>query len=208
MSWFPRPSSPRAAIRDFAAFMRQRSREQVIGAALALLVTAIIVIEFIVDAKIGTAPPPQVDRGRAVPSNRTDAEIVADQKKDQAAKEAAQERAATAIPEARETVRDVTGPTTARFMAEAVRLGEEARGQSAPNPNVGCVIVSSAGEIVGRGATAPRRAAARRGRRAREAGSGARGATVYVTLEPCAHAQPARARPAPTCCSRRSRRGS
>ena len=66
------------------AFMRQRSREQVIGAALALLVTAIIVIEFVVDAKIGTAPPPQVDRGRSSIANRTDADIVADQKKDMA----------------------------------------------------------------------------------------------------------------------------
>ena len=39
-------------------------------------------------------------------------------------------------------------------MAEAVRLGEESRGRSAPNPNVGCVIVSPGGKIVGRGATA------------------------------------------------------
>ena len=39
-------------------------------------------------------------------------------------------------------------------MAEAVALGEDARGRSAPNPNVGCVIVSTGGKIVGRGATA------------------------------------------------------
>jgi len=90
MSWFPRPSTPTAAFRDLAAFMRQRSREQVIGASLALLVTAIIVIEFVVDAKIGTAPPPQVVEVQLYPSNRTDADIIADQKKDQAAKEAAQ----------------------------------------------------------------------------------------------------------------------
>ncbi|MFL6753062.1 MAG: hypothetical protein ACJ8D5_00335 [Sphingomicrobium sp.] len=90
MSWFPRPSSPRAAFSDLAAFMRQRSREQVIGASLALLVTAIIVIEFLVDAKIGTAPPEQVVYADLYASNRTDAEIVAEQKKDQAAKEAAQ----------------------------------------------------------------------------------------------------------------------
>ena|SRR5690242_5737599 len=89
MSWFPRPSTPRAAFRDLAAFMRQRSREQVIGASLALLVTAIIVIEFVVDAKIGTAPPAQITYVNLYPSNRTDAEIIADQKKDQAKKEAA-----------------------------------------------------------------------------------------------------------------------
>ena len=70
--------------------MRQRSREQVIGASLALLVTAIIVIEFVVDAKINTAPPPQVIYVDQWPANRTDAEIAADQKKNQAEKEAAQ----------------------------------------------------------------------------------------------------------------------
>jgi hypothetical protein len=69
--------------------MRHRSREQVIGAALAVLVTAIIAIEFLVDAKINTAPPPQVIEVELYPSNRTDAEIIADQKKDQAAREAA-----------------------------------------------------------------------------------------------------------------------
>jgi len=88
MSWFPRPSSPRNAFRDLAAFMRQRSREQVIGGALAFLVTAIIVIEFVVDAKIGTAPPPQITYVELYPSNRTDAQIIADQKKDVAEKQA------------------------------------------------------------------------------------------------------------------------
>ena len=90
MSWFPQPSSPREALKDLAAFMRQRSREQLIGGALAVLVTAIIVIEFLVDANIGTAPPPQIVEVELYPSNRTDAEIIADQKKDQANKEAAQ----------------------------------------------------------------------------------------------------------------------
>lgn len=70
--------------------MRQRSREQVIGACLAVLATAIIVIEFVVDSKMGIAPPPQVIEVELYPANRTDAEIVADQKKDQANKEAAE----------------------------------------------------------------------------------------------------------------------
>jgi hypothetical protein len=90
MSWFPRPSSPSAAFRDLTAFMRHGSREQRIGAALALLVTAIIVIEFLVDAKIGTAPVEQEYSFDVVPTNRSDAEILADAKKDQAAREAAQ----------------------------------------------------------------------------------------------------------------------
>jgi len=90
VSWFPRPSSPIAAFRDLAAFMRQRSREQVIGASLALLVTAIIVIEFVVDAKIGMTVPQQPVVVELYPANRTDAEIKADQKKDMAEKQAAQ----------------------------------------------------------------------------------------------------------------------
>jgi diaminohydroxyphosphoribosylaminopyrimidine deaminase/5-amino-6-(5-phosphoribosylamino)uracil reductase len=75
-------------------------------------------------------------------------------------------------------------------MAEAVRLGEAARGRSAPNPNVGCLIVSSNGEIVGRGATAlggrPHAEAIALDR----AGRKVRSSTVYVTLEPCAHESP------------------
>ncbi len=71
--------------------MRQRSREQVIGACLAILVTAIIVIEFMVDSQINTAPPPQVIEVQLYSPNRTDAQIRADQKKDQAAKIAAKE---------------------------------------------------------------------------------------------------------------------
>ena len=75
-------------------------------------------------------------------------------------------------------------------MAEAVGLGEAARGQSAPNPNVGCVIAASSGRIVGRGATAaggrPHAEAVALG----QAGKRTEGATVYVTLEPCAHESP------------------
>ena len=71
--------------------MRQRSREQVIGAALALLATGIIVIEFVVDPKINTAPPPQITYVDLYSANRTDAEIIADQKKDQAARQAAKQ---------------------------------------------------------------------------------------------------------------------
>jgi hypothetical protein len=90
MSWFPHPSSPAAAFRDLAAFMRQRSREQVIGASLALLVTAIIVIEFLVDAKIGMTMPDQVTYVQLYPANRTDADIIAEQKKEMAAKAVAE----------------------------------------------------------------------------------------------------------------------
>ena len=54
-----------------------------------MLVTIIIVILFLVDSQINTAPPPQVIYVELYSSNRTDADIVADQKKDQAEREAA-----------------------------------------------------------------------------------------------------------------------
>lgn len=78
----PRPSSPRAVFRDFLAFVRQREREHVLGAAMAFLVTLIIVIIFLIDPRVNTAPPEQVTYAELYPSNRTDAEIIRDQKKD------------------------------------------------------------------------------------------------------------------------------
>jgi diaminohydroxyphosphoribosylaminopyrimidine deaminase/5-amino-6-(5-phosphoribosylamino)uracil reductase len=73
-------------------------------------------------------------------------------------------------------------------MERAVALGEGARGQSAPNPNVGCVILSSAGRAVGKGATAAGGRPHAEAIALAEAGKRAAGGTVYVTLEPCAHA--------------------
>jgi diaminohydroxyphosphoribosylaminopyrimidine deaminase/5-amino-6-(5-phosphoribosylamino)uracil reductase len=75
-------------------------------------------------------------------------------------------------------------------MAEALALADEARGRSAPNPNVGCVIVSSNDRIVGRGATAAGGRPHAEAVALEQAGKRARGSTVYVTLEPCAHESP------------------
>jgi diaminohydroxyphosphoribosylaminopyrimidine deaminase/5-amino-6-(5-phosphoribosylamino)uracil reductase len=75
-------------------------------------------------------------------------------------------------------------------MAEAVALGESARGRSAPNPNVGCVIVSASGKVVGKGATAAGGRPHAEAVALTAAGKKAKGATVYVTLEPCAHDGP------------------
>ena len=72
-------------------------------------------------------------------------------------------------------------------MLEAARLGEAARGRTAPNPNVGCLIVRS-GEVVGRGATAPGGRPHAEAVALADAGTRAKGATLYTTLEPCAHA--------------------
>ena len=79
-------------------------------------------------------------------------------------------------------------------MLEAARLGEAARGRTAPNPNVGCLIVKG-GEIVGRGATAPGGRPHAEAAALADAGRKAQGATLYTTLEPCAHAS----KRGPTC---------
>ena len=81
MAILPPTVGPRAALRDLTAFLRQRSREQVIGASLAMLVTIIIVIVFLVDSKINTAPPPRIVYVENYGPDRTDADIIADQKK-------------------------------------------------------------------------------------------------------------------------------
>jgi diaminohydroxyphosphoribosylaminopyrimidine deaminase/5-amino-6-(5-phosphoribosylamino)uracil reductase len=72
-------------------------------------------------------------------------------------------------------------------MAKAVALGEGARGCSAPNPNVGCIIVSTSGRVIGRGATAAGGRPHGEAVALTGAGKQAEGASVYVTLEPCAH---------------------
>ena len=72
-------------------------------------------------------------------------------------------------------------------MAEAVALGNAARGSTAPNPNVGCVIVSPDGNIVGRGGTAAGGRPHAEAVALSQASRKAKGAAVYVTLEPCAH---------------------
>lgn len=77
-----------------------------------------------------------------------------------------------------------------RMMAAALRLGRYNLGQTHPNPAVGCIIVKTEGNdrvVVARGWTA----AGGRPHAEREAltaaGAAAKGATAYVTLEPCAH---------------------
>ncbi|MBM7404980.1 bifunctional diaminohydroxyphosphoribosylaminopyrimidine deaminase/5-amino-6-(5-phosphoribosylamino)uracil reductase RibD [Sphingomonas molluscorum] len=73
-----------------------------------------------------------------------------------------------------------------RWMGEAVALAERSRGQTAPNPNVGCVIVAE-GRVVGQGRTQPGGRPHAEAVALAEAGEAAKGATLYVTLEPCAH---------------------
>ncbi len=73
-----------------------------------------------------------------------------------------------------------------RFMRLALSLGRRGLGRCAPNPAVGCVIVKD-GRIVGRGWTQPGGRPHAETVALAQAGAEARGATAYVTLEPCAH---------------------
>lgn len=72
-------------------------------------------------------------------------------------------------------------------MRHALRLAERGLGNVAPNPSVGCVIVSPKGQVVGRGWTQAGGRPHAETVALAQAGDTARGATAYVTLEPCAH---------------------
>lgn len=74
----------------------------------------------------------------------------------------------------------------ARFMALALALGARGLGQVWPRPSVGCVIVRN-GRVVGRGATDGTHGPHGEVMALRQAGEAARGATAYVSLEPCSH---------------------
>jgi diaminohydroxyphosphoribosylaminopyrimidine deaminase/5-amino-6-(5-phosphoribosylamino)uracil reductase len=74
-----------------------------------------------------------------------------------------------------------------RHMRHALRLAERSLGTVAPNPAVGCVIVSPDGRIVGRGRTQTGGRPHAETVALEAAGAAARGATAYVTLEPCSH---------------------
>jgi diaminohydroxyphosphoribosylaminopyrimidine deaminase/5-amino-6-(5-phosphoribosylamino)uracil reductase len=75
-------------------------------------------------------------------------------------------------------------------LQEALALAEQAIGVSEPNPRVGCVIGHSDGRVLGRGSTQQAggpHAELMALRAAHGAGEDVRGATAWVTLEPCAH---------------------
>ena len=73
-----------------------------------------------------------------------------------------------------------------RFMQLALTLGRRGLGRTAPNPAVGAVIVKD-GIVVGRGWTQPGGRPHAEPEALARAGEAARGATLYVTLEPCSH---------------------
>ena len=74
----------------------------------------------------------------------------------------------------------------AQYMAVALALSERGRGRAGGNPNVGCLIVKN-GIIIGRGWTQPGGRPHAEEMALVQAGAAAKGADIYVTMEPCAH---------------------
>lgn len=77
-------------------------------------------------------------------------------------------------------------PNDLRFMDTALALAYAHLGKTAPNPSVGCIIVKN-GIIIGAAATAPTGRPHAEPQALAQAGDNTKGASVYVTLEPCAH---------------------
>ncbi|EJT07223.1 bifunctional diaminohydroxyphosphoribosylaminopyrimidine deaminase/5-amino-6-(5-phosphoribosylamino)uracil reductase RibD [Rhizobium sp. CCGE 510] len=77
-------------------------------------------------------------------------------------------------------------PNDEGFMAAAIRLSRRHLGRTATNPSVGCLIVRD-GVVVGQAVTAVGGRPHAETQALAEAGALARGATAYVTLEPCSH---------------------
>src|SRR5215510_7099214 len=83
-------------------------------------------------------------------------------------------------------VEPIRSDEDARFMALALALGRRGLGRTWPNPAVGAVVVKD-GVIVGRGWTQPGGRPHAETQALARAGTAARGATLYTTLEPCSH---------------------
>ena len=82
--------------------------------------------------------------------------------------------------------KSVSDPPHDRWMARAIALARQGLGRTSPNPAVGAVVVKN-GRVVGEGWTRPAGGPHAEIVALRQAGRGAKGATLYVTLEPCAH---------------------
>ena len=79
------------------------------------------------------------------------------------------------------------GDPAERFMRRALELAQRGRGLTSPNPMVGAVLVAPSGEVVGEGYHARAGEPHAEVEALRAAGPRSRGATLYVTLEPCSH---------------------
>jgi hypothetical protein len=86
----PRPASPKTLWLDLRASFAQRSKHQMIAAAVALTMPLIIIYGFIRDGQTNIGPKPQLIYVESWSENRTDEEIIADQKIHQERREAMQ----------------------------------------------------------------------------------------------------------------------
>lgn len=73
-----------------------------------------------------------------------------------------------------------------KFMRQALELAAQGLGRVAPNPSVGCLIVKN-GEIAGQARSADGGRPHAETQALKQAGAAAKGATAYITLEPCGH---------------------
>ncbi|MGA7463186.1 MAG: bifunctional diaminohydroxyphosphoribosylaminopyrimidine deaminase/5-amino-6-(5-phosphoribosylamino)uracil reductase RibD [Candidatus Korobacteraceae bacterium] len=78
-------------------------------------------------------------------------------------------------------------PTDEQFMQQAMELARQGVGQASPNPCVGAILVAPNGEIVGRGSHTYAGKKHAEILAIEQAGKRARGATLYLSLEPCSH---------------------
>src|SRR6266550_6304018 len=77
--------------------------------------------------------------------------------------------------------------TDEKFLRQALELARNGIGLTAPNPNVGAVIVNNRGEVVGTGSHTYEGVKHAEVLALEQAGEKARGATLYINLEPCSH---------------------
>ena len=201
------------AMRDLRGFLASARRTSLIFGFLSAM-TTLLMAGFMSIRAIEKPWKRDIHYVESWPLDRTDEQIRAQQKIDVAKKtrlEAELKRQAGKADEelqegrrAAERARALTGD--ARYMAAAIALSERGRGRTAPNPNVGCVIVE--GRPGRRARLDPAgRAPACRGDGAGRGGRSRAARPSYVTLEPCAH-QSRAAPPAPICWSRRASRAS
>ena len=95
MAAFPRPSTPAAAWRDLRAFMATRQKHQLLFAALAIAIPTLIVIGFLIGPTIAR-PTRAFVYAQSWPADRSDAQIIAQQKIDAVAERRAKAELATA----------------------------------------------------------------------------------------------------------------
>ena len=168
-----------------AVFRQSEPGERLLPAALAIACTSLILFLFWLDPQVNTYTyvPQEVIYVENWTTDRTDEEILKDRWEIQCLKDELEAKRVEAVKSlGRMSGMDVD----AQYMAVALALSERGRGRTGANPNVGCVIVKH-GIIIGRGWTQPSGRPHAEEMALAQAGAAAKGADIYVTMEPCAH---------------------